>query len=121
MSRTSVLLATLTLLAVGGYLRLGGGEDGTQRAGDIILRVAIVLAAIWLAMPQLEMIFKRGYGQYGILLGLGAIALCFAKGAKVIVPVVAVSILVMAGLQYVQQFFGGDSGGQSGPKKTRRR
>lgn len=105
MSRISVFFATVILTGLGIYLRYGGGEENTQRAGDIILRVAIVLTTIWLAMPQLEGIFKRGYGPYGILLGLGAIALCFSRGARVIVPLIVVTILAMAGLQYVQRFF----------------
>ena len=56
--RTSIGLIAIGLLVVGGLLFLASPENNTGYVG-ILVRVGVLLAVIWLAMPQLEPLKER--------------------------------------------------------------
>jgi hypothetical protein len=60
MRRNTLGIAAMFLLAVGVIVTLRGPEDGSARgfAGGCI-RVGLVLAALWLAWPQIQGFFTR--------------------------------------------------------------
>jgi hypothetical protein len=81
--------------------------EGGETAGPVLVRVGIVLAAFWLAMPQLRGIFRRVGGQYAALIAIaGVVMILSPKGIKVIIPVVVLAALALGGLQIAQRFFG---------------
>ena len=104
MPRIALAIITLLISAAGIVVwQMEGGET----AGPVLVRVAIVLAAIWLAMPQLRGLFRGIKGQYAFLIAIaGVVMILSPKGIKVIIPVVVLAALALGGLQIAQRFFG---------------
>ncbi len=109
MSRIALAIITLLISAAGAIVwQMEGGDT----AGPVLVRVGIVLAAIWLAMPQLKGSFKRIGGQYAFLIAIaGVVMILSPKGIKVIIPVVVLAALALGGLQIAQRFFGSSVSG----------
>ena len=104
MSRIALAIITLLISAAGAVV---WQMEGANSAGPVLVRVGIVLAAIWLAMPQLKGSFKRIGGQYLFLIAITGVAAMVSKGGiKGIIPVVVFAALALGGLQIAQRFFG---------------
>ena len=104
MSQIALAIIALLMFAVG---IVTWQFEGGETAGPVLVRVGIVLAAFWLAMPQLQVLFKRGGGQYAVLMAIaGVVMILSPKGIKVIIPVGVLATLALGGLQIASRFFG---------------
>jgi len=104
MPRISLAITALVMFAGGiAAWQIEGGET----AGPVLIRVGIVLGAFWLAMPQLEGLFRGIGGQYTLLIGIAGLVMVFSpRGIKVIIPVVVLAALALGGLQVASRMFG---------------
>jgi hypothetical protein len=104
MSRIALAIVTLLISAAGAVVWQMEGGDTT---GPVLVRVGIVLAAIWLAMPQLKGSFKRIGGQYLFLIAITGVAAMVSRGGiKGIIPLVVFAALALGGLHLLQRFLG---------------
>lgn len=55
----------------------------------LCIKVGLVLGAIWLAMPQVENLFKKTPPWLWAVIGLSVIAAVFTKSFFIILPIVA--------------------------------
>lgn len=107
MSRISLAITALVMFAGGiATWQVEGGET----AGPVLVRVGMVLGVFWLAMPQLEGIFKGIGSQYALLIGIAGLVMVLSpRGIKVIIPVVVLAALALGGLQIASRMFGAGS------------
>ena len=99
-------------MLVAGIVTWGWVEDG-EPTGKVLVRMAIVFGAFWLAMPQLEGLIKNIGGQYALLIGIVVIVAMFTRGGvKGIIPVVVLAALALGGLQVASRMFGAGSSRQ---------
>jgi hypothetical protein len=108
MSRISLAITTLVLLAAG--VVSWGWIEGGEPIGKVLVRVAMVFGAFWLAMPQLQGVMKNIGGQYALLISIAAMVTVLSpKGGRAIIPVVVLATLALGGLHLAQRFFGSTS------------
>lgn len=92
-----VLLAILSLVGFGIYLVDLYPDWKTEIFSQMSFRLAIVLATLWLAFPQLDQFFKSF--SVGILLVVLLIAFVVARN-----PVILVSIVVLCVILAIMNF-----------------
>jgi hypothetical protein len=87
MNRTLLGLCAVMLLGTGGGMLLAGTDDSTSTSFAAgCLRVGLVLAAMWLALPQLSRILTRTPRWLLVALGIGAVVI-------VVRPILALIVL----------------------------
>ena len=101
--RHSLLLFALLLLVGGGYILAfwGRDESGGSFSASILLRAGFVLAALWLAFPQVAKIASRcpAWLVGGVALCL-AILVAFPKRILLIGPIL-LAMLVLHGIGWL--------------------
>ena len=92
MKRQVVGLLALGMLAAAGSLWLSAGDDARAWSAAL-LRIGVVLAALWLALPQL-----RTVPRWLVRIGLAAalIVVCLSGKARVLLLAVAAYVVVLA-------------------------
>ena len=98
-NRNLVGVIGLVLLAASGVLTLAGGAERTQDMwAGACLKVGLVMAAFWLALPSITSNPELGRASWAALLGAIAVALVVARTKvpmKVVLPVLAAFVLAI--------------------------
>jgi ABC-type molybdate transport system permease subunit len=95
-NRNLVGVIGLLLLAAAGALTVAGAEGTHEMWSGACLKVGLVMAAFWLALPSITSNPELGRASWGALLGAIAVALVVARTRvplKIVLPVLAASVL----------------------------
>lgn len=84
--------------------------------GYLLIKVGLVLGAIWLAMPQVEDLLKKTPPWLWAVIGLSLLAAVFTKSFIIILPIVA----VICFLQFVGWLFKPPTGSKRSQQTSRR-
>ena len=92
--RTSIGLIAIGLLGVGGLLFVANPENNTGYVG-ILVRVGVLLAVIWLAMPQLEPL-KEKLSTFALMTFLCLLVIVAARPNwfRIVAAILVVTLIV---------------------------
>jgi hypothetical protein len=97
-NRTLVGIIGLGLLGVAGLISLLGAEGNSDLWSGACLKVGLVMAALWLALPSITRSEDFGRASWITLLGALALALIVARtkvSLKIVLPVLAVTVIAL--------------------------
>lgn len=106
-----LFIASIVLLAIGGYLTY---TDQAMVAASGCMRSGAVLFAVWLALPHLRQF--RWTRSSWLLVGVGVCALVLAFRPKAMV-IVGPILLLMGAVQFISWLFAPMPGKKSGKRK----
>ena len=81
--RAALGICSILMLVAGSAVFAWGGEDARGTAAPVFLRMALVLGAMWLALPELRGLSKSVSGKGTMLLTLGLLLASLSKASVV--------------------------------------
>ena len=92
--RAALGVCSILLLLAGGLVFWFGSEDATKTVAPVFLRMAMVMGAIWLALPELQGLSRSISGKGSVLIGIGLVLASISKAS--VLPLTALGVVALA-------------------------
>lgn len=120
-----IVLGIVALLFTGlglvGLVKYGVGDSGGSAAASVALRTGVLLGVLWLALPQVEQLFRRFPPWLLGTLGLGGLVLLIRPRMFIyVLPILAALLVLQLAGRLLQPFRDGLKEGSSAKKVARR-
>lgn len=116
------ILALLFLIAgVAGLIKYGLADSGGSAAASVALRTGVLLGVLWLALPQVELLFRRFPPWLLGTVGLGGLVLLIRPRMFVyVLPILAALMVLQLAGRLLRPFRDGLAEAEPKKKATRR-
>ena len=97
--RAALGVCSIVLLLAGGAVFWLGSKDAAQTVAPVFLRMAMVMGAIWLALPELQGLSRSISGKGSVLIVIGLVLASISKASVLPLTVLGVVALGVYGLK----------------------
>lgn len=116
-----IIALLFLVLGVAGLIKYGVGDSGSSAAASVALRTGVLLGVLWLALPQVEQIFRRFPPWLLGTLGLGGLVLLIRPRMFIyVLPILAALLILQLAGRLLQPFRDGMKEESSSKKIARR-
>jgi len=97
--RAALGVCSILLFLAGGLVFWLGSEDTAQTVAPVFLRMAMVMGAIWLALPELQGLSRSISGKGSVLIGIGLVLASISKASVLPLTVLGAMALAVYGVK----------------------